>query len=208
MTLRDPRGHNLRCGDVRFPMGVWVAVSGVSGSGKSTLVMDTLAPALRGSTSGEQVVRRRRTAGSMSTRRSTASWWWTRTRSARTPRSTPATYTKLLDPLRALFAQVPLARERGWGPGRFSFNGHGGRCAICEGRGAILVEMHFLPDVWVDLRRVRRQAVRPVDARGALAGQVHRGRARAAGGRGAGAVREPPELSRPLQALVTSASAT
>jgi excinuclease ABC subunit A len=146
-TLKNPTGNNLRCGDVRFPTGVWLAVTGVSGSGKSTLVLETLAPALQaglgqevyaaphdGLVAGEQVDRVVVVDQSPI---------------GRTPRSTPATYTKLLDPLRALFAELPTARERGWTAGRFSFNAADGRCPVCEGRGATLVEMHFLPDVWV-----------------------------------------------------------
>ncbi len=148
LTLIDPTAHNLRCGTVEVPTGVWVAVSGVSGSGKSTLIMDTLAPALRAAGGAEVfaaahgglelgepvdrvVVIDQRPIG-------------------RTPRSTPATYTKVLDALRALFAKTRGAMERGWKPGRFSYNSPaGGRCTVCEGRGATLVEMHFLPDVWV-----------------------------------------------------------
>jgi excinuclease ABC subunit A len=147
IVVKAPSGNNLRCGDVTFPTGVWVAVSGVSGSGKSTLVMDTLAPALikhigeasspsphKGLTVGETVDRvvvvDQQPIG-------------------RTPRSTPATYTGVMDGLRQVFAGTAGAQERGWDAGRFSFNAPGGRCEVCEGRGATLVEMHFLPDVWV-----------------------------------------------------------
>jgi excinuclease ABC subunit A len=147
-TLRSPSGNNLRCGDIVFPTGVWVGVTGVSGSGKSTLAMDTLAPALQSSLGqsaaaaphgglhlGEPVkqviVVDQSPIG-------------------RTPRSTPATYCGIMDLLRAWFAETLGAKERGWGPGRFSFNNAEGRCSVCEGRGATLVEMHFLPDVWVN----------------------------------------------------------
>jgi excinuclease ABC subunit A len=149
LTLRAPTGHNLRCGDVAFPTGVWVGVSGVSGSGKSTLVLDTLGPALeatRGGTGGLAGLDHR---GLDIGERVDRVIVVDQSPIGRTPRSTPATYTKVLDPLRALFASLPGALQRGWKPGRFSFNARGGRCEACEGRGAILVEMHFLPDVWV-----------------------------------------------------------
>jgi excinuclease ABC subunit A len=147
MVLRDPRGHNLRCGDVSFPTGVWLAVTGVSGSGKSTLVLETLAPALRAAL-GEEVFAAPHGGlelGEPVDRVVVVD----QSPIGRTPRSTPATYTKVLDPLRNLYAEIPAARERGWTAGRFSFNAHDGRCPVCEGRGATLVEMHFLPDVWV-----------------------------------------------------------
>jgi excinuclease ABC subunit A len=147
LTLRDPRGNNLRCGDVAFPTGVWVGVSGVSGSGKSTLVMDTLAPALQAAGGAEVFASPH--SGLELGEKVDRVVVVDQSPIGRTPRSTPATYTKVMDPLRALFAETPAAKERGWDAGRFSFNGAEGRCAICEGRGAILVEMHFLPDVWV-----------------------------------------------------------
>jgi excinuclease ABC subunit A len=147
MTVRQPRGHNLRCGDVAFPTGAWVAISGVSGSGKSTLVMDTLAPALQAQLGAEifAAAHQGLTLGEKVDRVVVVD----QNPIGRTPRSTPATYTKVLDPLRTLFASIPGAKARGWEPGRFSFNAPGGRCSVCEGRGATLVEMHFLPDVWV-----------------------------------------------------------
>jgi len=148
LTLRGVRGHNLRGFDVEVPTGVWVGVAGVSGSGKSTLVMDTLAPALAAHT-GRQVLAADHDAlelGEEVDRVVVVN----QAPIGRTPRSTPATYTKVFDALRKLFAQSVAAKQRGWGPGRFSYNSpRGGRCTVCEGRGAILVEMHFLPDVWV-----------------------------------------------------------
>ncbi|MBW2258303.1 MAG: excinuclease ABC subunit UvrA, partial [Deltaproteobacteria bacterium] len=147
VTLRSPTGNNLKGEDARIPTGVWVGVSGVSGSGKSTLIMDTLAPALlahlgrevaarphRGLDLGEEVAR---------------VVLVDQAPIGRTPRSTAATYCGVMDKLRALFAQTTGAQTRGWKPGRFSFNSADGRCGQCQGRGAILVEMHFLPDVWV-----------------------------------------------------------
>lgn len=148
ILLRNPATNNLRCGDIAFPTGSWVSVAGVSGSGKSSLVMDTLCPgvmdaskladspvACDGVELGELVNRVVRIDQSPI---------------GRSPRSTAATYCGVLDKVRAIFAQTPGARARGWKPGRFSFNARDGRCANCEGRGSILVEMHFLPDVWVE----------------------------------------------------------
>ncbi|MEQ1501596.1 MAG: excinuclease ABC subunit UvrA [Myxococcota bacterium] len=148
IMVRDPRGNNLRCGDVAFPTGVWTAVTGVSGSGKSTLVMDTLAPALQAATGAEVFAAPH--GGVELGEKVDRVVVVDQSPIGRTPRSTPATYTKVLDALRTLFSQIPGAQTRGWGPGRFSYNSpDGGRCTICEGRGAKLVEMHFLPDVWV-----------------------------------------------------------
>jgi excinuclease ABC subunit A len=148
ILLRNPVTNNLRCGDISFPTGSWVSVAGVSGSGKSSLVMDTLCPgvmdaskladspvACDGVELGEPVNRVVRIDQSPI---------------GRSPRSTAATYCGVLDKVRAVFAQTPGARARGWKPGRFSFNAKAGRCATCEGRGSLLVEMHFLPDVWVE----------------------------------------------------------
>jgi len=148
LTLKKPAANNLKIRSVRFPTGVWLGVTGVSGSGKSTLVMDTLAPALRASL-GQEVFAASH-GGLVLGEKVDRVVIIDQSPIGRTPRSTPATYCKILDPLRKLFAQLPGSRERGWAPGRFSWNSaKGGRCAVCEGRGAILVEMHFLPDVWV-----------------------------------------------------------
>jgi excinuclease ABC subunit A len=149
ILLREPRAHNLRCGDVRLPIGAWTAVSGVSGSGKSTLVMDTLVPRLRaiaGVGAGGEGVRSAAVVTSELIDRVVVV---DQSPLGRTPRSTPATACGIMDPLRQLFASLPGSRERGWQAGRFSFNNPGGRCEACEGRGAVLIEMHFLPDVWV-----------------------------------------------------------
>jgi excinuclease ABC subunit A len=148
LTIRGARENNLRNLDVGFPLGRFVAITGVSGSGKSSLVTQTLYPALA------------------------SEIWGSRDRPGehdviegigqidkvieidqspigRTPRSNPATYTGLWAPLRELLAAVPEARLRGYKPGRFSFNVKGGRCEACEGAGIVQIEMHFLPDVYV-----------------------------------------------------------
>ncbi|MBT3219594.1 MAG: ATP-binding cassette domain-containing protein [Proteobacteria bacterium] len=158
VKLLDPRGNNLRCGDVAFPLGLWIGVAGVSGSGKSTLVMDTLAPALQ-----QQL-------GHLADPLPHGGLRWKPGQAdqpqrvvlvdqspiGRNPRSTAATYCNIFTGLRQLFAGTSGARERGWKPGRFSFNtADGGRCTTCEGRGATLVEMHFLPDVWVTCPQCR-----------------------------------------------------
>jgi excinuclease ABC subunit A len=97
----------------------------------------------------------------------------------RTPRSNPATYTGAFTPIRDWFAGTcPKPSARGYGPGRFSFNVKGGRCEACEGDGVIKIEMHFLPDVYVHLRRLQGQALQPRDARDRVQGQEHRRRAR------------------------------
>ena len=129
--------HNLKGARPRFPEGCLTAVTGVSGSGKSTLVIDAWAPWYQAQSGARLVVVDQRPIG-------------------RTPRSIPASYCGILDPLRNLFAEVSLARERGYTPGRFSYNSpEGGRCVHCEGRGSIQVEMHFLSDVWVRCEHCR-----------------------------------------------------
>lgn len=148
MTLTGATAHNLVGDEARIPTGVWVGVSGVSGSGKSTLVMDTLAPALQASIG--KVAFAARHEALVVDEKVDRVVVIDQSPIGTNPRSTPATYCKLLDPLRKLFAQLPGSRERGWTPTRFSWNSkNGGRCTVCEGRGSILIEMHFLPDVWV-----------------------------------------------------------
>ena len=143
--------NNLRNIDCRIPLGVLTCVTGVSGSGKSSLVVDTLykhvalnlglrvdQPGTIGGLSYEQ--------GSAPVERIVAI---DQTPIGRTPRSNPATYTKVFDEIRNIFAMTQDARKRGYKPGRFSFNVRGGRCEACGGDGQIRVEMHFLPDVYV-----------------------------------------------------------
>jgi excinuclease ABC subunit A len=150
LRLQGARKNNLKNLDVPFPRGVLTAVTGVSGSGKSTLVMDCLVPALRAQLD--------RSKGADSVRRLLG--WEGISRAVvidqkpigRTPKSNAATYTGIFDPIRTLFASTPRSRMKGFKKGRFSFNLRPGRCGYCEGGGAIKVEMHFLPDVWLPCR--------------------------------------------------------
>jgi excinuclease ABC subunit A len=149
--------HNLKGVDVEFPLGKLIVVTGVSGSGKSTLVNDILhralareiygsyeAPGTHGKITGigniDKIIRIDQSA------------------IGRTPRSNPATYTGLFSPIRDFYAMLPDSRERGYKPGRFSFNVKGGRCEACQGDGLRRIEMNFLPDVYVtcDVCRGRR----------------------------------------------------
>ncbi|MBD3322413.1 MAG: excinuclease ABC subunit UvrA, partial [Chitinivibrionales bacterium] len=149
IVLSDARGHNLKNITVGFPLAKLICVTGVSGSGKSSLVDQTLYPALakelyhaklaplsykkiRGLSLIDKVIDIDQSP------------------IGRTPRSNPATYTKLFDPIRNLFAMLPESKLRGYAPGRFSFNVKGGRCEACQGDGLLKIEMHFLPDVYVE----------------------------------------------------------
>ncbi len=141
-------GHNLQRVTVDIPVGLFTCVTGVSGSGKSTLVNDTLHRAV-----ARQLHRSHDEPEPHTTVEGIAHFDKVinvdQSPIGRTPRSNPATYTGLLTGIRELLAEVPTARERGYGPGRFSFNVAGGRCEACQGDGVLKVEMHFLPDVYV-----------------------------------------------------------
>ncbi|KAB2921048.1 MAG: excinuclease ABC subunit UvrA [Dechloromonas sp.] len=141
-------GNNLRDVTLEIPGGLFTCITGVSGSGKSTLINDTLYAAaakhLYGSTT-EPAPHKEIVGLDLFDKVINVD----QAPIGRTPRSNPATYTGLLTPIRELFAQVPEARVRGYGPGRFSFNVKGGRCEACQGDGMIKVEMHFLPDIYV-----------------------------------------------------------
>jgi excinuclease ABC subunit A len=141
--------NNLKNVDVAFPLGCFTCVTGVSGSGKSTLVDDILRRALfrRFYHSKEKPGRYRALRG---IERIDKAIVIDQSAIGRTPRSNPVTYTGAFAPIRELFAQLPAARVRGYEAGRFSFNVKGGRCENCEGGGLIKIEMHFLPDVYVE----------------------------------------------------------
>ena len=148
IVVRGAAENNLKDLDVEFPLGMFIAVTGVSGSGKSTLVEEILSKAM-----AFELYRSREMPGlhrqvdgldqidkAINIDQSPI---------GRTPRSNAATYTKVFDKIRSLFASTPDARMRGYKPGRFSFNVKGGRCEACRGDGQIKIEMHFLPDVYI-----------------------------------------------------------
>ncbi len=148
LRITGASGNNLKQLNLNLPLGLMVCVTGVSGSGKSTLINDTLYHAVARHLYGSHIEPAPHAAiegmeffdKAVSVDQNPI---------GRTPRSNPATYTGLFTPIRELFAGVPQARERGYGPGRFSFNVKGGRCEACQGDGVLKVEMHFLPDIYV-----------------------------------------------------------
>lgn len=147
LTVRDAREHNLKGDDAKFPVGLLTVVTGVSGSGKSTLVNDVLAAAAAKKLNGAKSI--------PGVHRSIENLDFfeklvqvDQSPIGRSPRSNPATYTKLLDALRNLYAQVPLAKVRGYKASRFSFNVRGGRCEKCQGDGAIKLDMQFMANAY------------------------------------------------------------
>jgi len=148
IRIQGAKEHNLRNVDVEIPLGLFVAITGVSGSGKSTLIEDILHRAL-----ARHFYRARVIPGAHAKISGLEHIDKVididQSPIGRTPRSNPATYTGLFTPIRELFAEMPEAKIRGYGPGRFSFNVKGGRCEACQGDGLVKIEMHFLPDVYV-----------------------------------------------------------
>jgi excinuclease ABC subunit A len=146
--VRGATQHNLKDIDVEFPVGKFVVVTGVSGSGKSTLVNEIVHKAL-----ANKLHRHRTKPGEHQSVEGIEVFDKVievdQSPIGRTPRSNPATYTKLFDHIRELYSMTPEAKVRGYKPGRFSFNVRGGRCETCKGDGQIKIEMHFLPDVYV-----------------------------------------------------------
>jgi len=142
------QANNLRNVTAEFPLGLFVAVTGVSGSGKSTLITDILYQALARHFYRARIIpgRHARIDGLNLIDKVIDI---DQSPIGRTPRSNPATYTGLFTPIREVFTALPEAKIRGYGPGRFSFNVKGGRCEACEGDGLVRIEMHFLPDVYV-----------------------------------------------------------
>jgi len=149
LTVKGCRENNLKNIDAEFPLGLLTVVTGVSGSGKSTLVYDTLYRAMM-----QELHESREPAGAHD---AIVNGWSIdkvividQSPIGRTPRSNPATYTKVFDDIRKIFAETKEAKLRGFTPGRFSFNLKGGRCEACQGDGLIRIEMNFLPDVYVE----------------------------------------------------------
>ncbi len=149
LLLRGARAHNLRNPTVSFPLGVFTCVTGVSGSGKSSLVVDTLLPALKHRLNGGKAPTEP-FDGLDGLQHVDKVIDIDQAPIGRTPRSNPATFTGVFTHIRDLFSNLPESKARGYKPGRYSFNVKGGRCESCQGDGIIRIEMHFLPDVYVE----------------------------------------------------------
>jgi excinuclease ABC subunit A len=149
LTIYQASSNNLKNIDVSFPLGCFTCVTGVSGSGKSTLVLSTLYPIL-----ANRINRSRKTAGNYKEIKGLEHLdkviHIDQSPIGKTPRSNPGTYTGVFNPIRELFSNTRESKARGYKPGRFSFNVKGGRCEACTGDGLIKIEMHFLPDVYVE----------------------------------------------------------
>ncbi len=149
LEVKGATQHNLKQIDVKFPLGLFVCVTGVSGSGKSTLVNDILYPIAATKLNKATTLQAGAHREILGLEHLDKVVDIDQSPIGRTPRSNPATYTGVFDPIRDLFAQTPEAKMRGYQMGRFSFNVKGGRCEACAGDGIIKIEMHFLPDVYV-----------------------------------------------------------
>jgi len=167
LTLTGAREHNLKGVDIRVPLGAVTCVTGVSGSGKSTLVHDVLMRALEQKLHGEDSAKRH-LGESVGTYDSLMGWeaiedvvMIDQSPIGKSPRSNPVTYVKAFDEIRRIFADAPLARQRGYTAGTFSFNVAGGRCEHCEGAGYIQVEMVFMADVYVPCDECGGKRFRP-----------------------------------------------
>ncbi len=149
ISLKGASGHNLKDVNVEFPLGKLICVTGVSGSGKSSLINETLYPILSGHfyRSQKKPLPYKKIEGIEKIDKVIEI---DQSPIGRTPRSNPATYTKVFDEIRKLFSSLPEAQIRGYKPGRFSFNVKGGRCETCQGAGVKVIEMNFLPDVHVE----------------------------------------------------------
>lgn len=158
LRLSGCKGNNLKNVTASFPSGCFIAVTGVSGSGKSTLVNDTLVPVVSSHMKGGETIR---VDQAFDCQKVEGVELFDKlicidqSPIGRTPRSNPATYIDLFTGIRELFAMTPESRARGYTPGRFSFNVKGGRCEACQGDGTIRVEMHFLPDVYVQCEQCK-----------------------------------------------------
>jgi excinuclease ABC subunit A len=149
LQIKGANEHNLKNINVKIPLGVFVCITGVSGSGKSTLINDILYPVAATKLNKATTLQAGDHVSILGLEHLDKVVDIDQSPIGRTPRSNPATYTGVFDPIRELFAQTPEAKMRGYSLGRFSFNVKGGRCEACAGDGIIKIEMHFLPDVYV-----------------------------------------------------------